>query len=817
MGTGAPVVWWMLFIDVAAVCAVLLMLYGPGSSRRRRIAASGFFVACMVGIGASGLLLGGRAVHSGVLAALVVAQVAGLAVGVWMLSREIRELRWRTDLARRAGAGRTHYADCATGVVGALGPDGVVRYMNRRGLDLIGLPEDQVVGRDAFELWGTKEAQVYGRSEFSDFCRTLGQVGGVAEYPVRTIHGERMMRWTRSAVLDAAGELIEIISYGEDVTDQRETEEQLRLESYLLDSVQDSVLLTAADGRVVYLNEAAHRLRGYTREEFLELEPLAWIAPEAMDETLLNRRRTLEEGTASYEALNVTKSGRRVPFEVRGQLVTYQGDPAILNISRDISARKRTEALMSQMAFNDPLTGLPNRRLVSERLRAALVQLDSHEAEGVAVVYVDIDELKVVNDTGGHDAGDQMIKVMGERLRMATREGDTLGRIGGDEFVLVLPGLESRSRAEDVAHRLLASVAEPVIIDGVTFRPSASIGICHGVREMSASEALKRADRAMYVAKAAGGSRFEVYDTRMEAAVSERFRLRNELAAALDAGELEVDYQLIVGTQSSKVSGVEALVRWRHPERGRMMPHEFIGIAEESSLIVPIGRWVLFEACAALARWRSAGLAVPRVSVNLSAVQLIDGDLVRDVGDALTFAGLRPHDLELEVTETAMMSRLSVAAPILEQLSTAGVSVALDDFGTGYSSLERLQGLPISALKIDRSFVSDLCSESGTHPIIDTILVLARKLGLRVVAEGVERPCHLDYLKREGCAEVQGYLFARPRGFDEVSTCLTDANGTVPVGVGPPCERIGSCKLRDLLGTEDVSRATRPVQVVSSR
>lgn len=815
MGTSGLVVWWMLFIDVAALLAVLLVLRGPSSSRRRTVAATSLLGAFALRISISGMLLSGQNTEGIVLGALMGAQAAGLGVGVGMLRREVGDLRWKAELAKRARAARTDFADGATSVVGSYGPDGVVRYMNPRGLELLGLSEDQVVGGNAFDLWGTEGAEADATTGFSEFCRTRGRTGGVAEYPVRTVHGMRIMRWTRSAVLDSSGDLTEVISYGEDVTLQRQTEEQLRFESYLLDSVQDSVLLTAMDGRVLYLNEAAHALRGYTREEFLALGPLGWIAPESMDETLANRRRVLELGSALYEALNVDRNGRCIPFEVRAQLVTYNGEHAILNVSRDISVRKRTEALMSQMAFNDPLTGLPNRRLVNERLRAALTELDGATSPGLAVVYVDIDELKAVNDTAGHDAGDQLIKTMAERLKRATRDDDTLGRIGGDEFVLLLPGLDAQSRAEDVARRLLKALAEPVTIDGVAFRPSASLGICHCVAGMSSNEALKRADRAMYVAKQAGGCRFEVYDHSMETAVSEQYRLRNELAAALDAGELEIDFQLMVDVQRSKVSGLEALVRWRHPTHGRMMPHEFIPIAEESSLIVPIGRWVLFEACAALSRLRSAGLCVPRVSVNLSPVQLVDGDLARDVAEALAFSGLQTQDLELEVTETAMISRATAAIPVLEELAASGVAIALDDFGIGYSSLERLQGLPISTLKIDRSFVSDLCSEASAYPIIDTILVLARKLNLRVVAEGVERECHLDYLQSEGCAEVQGFLFGRPCGFDEIAARLSRMNGRIPFDESPPCESVGLCKLGDLLGAGTAPRL--PVSDVAER
>lgn len=792
--------WTALLIHAVALSVIVFALRASSVRGRWRRAAVAFAAACVAGIAASLVLLGRSVTNQAdVLAFLRVVQATGVVWGALAFRAEAFDARRTSELLARIESVRSTYADGVAAVVATLDPDGTVRHMNRYGLELLGVAEDDVVGKDAFELWGTQAADIYARDEFERFCESGGQVGATLEYPVRTCIGERIVRWSRSAALNESGDVLQVISYGEDVTERRRTEESLRSESHLLDSVHDSVIVTRPDGRILYLNQAAHEMRGYTREEFLKLEPFSWIAPESQEDARENQRRTVvESGTALYEVMNVCKGGQRLPVEVRSQFVVFDGGPAIMNVSRDVSARRQAEELVSQMAYDDPLTGLPNRRLVSERLNGALAHLDRGDAVGLAVIYVDIDNLKAVNDTVGHDAGDQLIKIMGDRLSWVTRDGDTLGRVGGDEFVLIVPDLTAKAHAEDIALRLLEFSSETMEIGGLTVRPSASIGICHCERGMQASEALKRADRAMYVAKKAGGDRFEVYEPSMETAISERFRTKNELADAVDRGELEIHYQTIITADSSRLAGVEALVRWRHPTRGVLGPEEFMDIAEESGLIVPMGRWILFEACGTLARWRQAGIAVPRVAVNLSAVQMIDGDLIHEVSEVLAHTGLKPEDLELEITETAMMREIDMVSPVFEQLRAMGVGLALDDFGTGHSSLERLQGLPISILKIDRSFVSDLCAESDSHPIIDTILVLASKLHLRTVAEGVEKPCHLEYLRHAGCDHVQGYLFSHPCSAFEIEEVLAGGNTTIEPGPSKPCHRGGSCKLHRL-------------------
>jgi diguanylate cyclase (GGDEF)-like protein/PAS domain S-box-containing protein len=797
---GYPIIYWVtLAIYGLAFLVVVFALAKPGVPPRWRRAALAFGAACIAGVILALIAtVPTLSQGAGIVSLLWILQAAGFIGCALAFRAEVRDTLTTSELLAGIETVRAAYADGVEAVVATLEPDGTVRHMNRYGLELLGLSEEEVVGRDAFTLWGTEQAKTQARREFDLFCESAGQLGSSQEYPVQVPRGRRILRWSRSAVLSESGEVTQIISYGEDVTEQRHMEDSLRSESYLLDSVHDSVIVTRLNGEILYLNHAAHAMRGYTRDEFLDLDPYSWIAPESFKHALENQQLAIDSGTALYEDMNIRKDGQRFPVETRSQLVVFGDEEAIVKVSRDISARRHAEDLVSRMAFDDPLTGLPNRRLVSERLKSAIAELDAGADEGVAIIYVDVDNLKAVNDTVGHDAGDQLIKIMGDRLSWVTRDGDTLGRVGGDEFVLVLPQLSSRNHAEDIAGRLLDFAADVLDIGGLTVRPTASIGIYHCEPGTSASESLKRADRAMYVAKKAGGNRFAVYDPSMETAISERFRMKNELADAVEQGQLEILYQTLVRTDTREVTGVEALVRWRHPERGLLAPEHFMDIAEESSLIVPIGRWILFEACSTLARWRKAGINIPRVSVNLSAVQLIDGDLVHEVSEVLAHTGLDPGDLELEITETAVMRSIDVVTPVFMKLRAMGVGLALDDFGTGHSSLERLQGLPISTLKIDRSFVSDLCAESGFHPIIDTILVLGSKLKLRTVAEGVETTCQLGYLERAGCDEVQGFLFCRPCTAAEVGRMLREGGMRVSPGPPTPCERGEGCELHRL-------------------
>jgi diguanylate cyclase (GGDEF)-like protein len=422
-------------------------------------------------------------------------------------------------------------------------------------------------------------------------------------------------------------------------------------------------------------------------------------------------------------------------------------------------------------ATHDPLTGLGNRALYSERVRQAIHATATTPARA-AVLCIDLDDFKTVNDSLGHAAGDRMLQEIGDRLRHVVRRADSVARLGGDEFaVLVLD--EPADAALEVADRLLAAISAPLTLDGgVVLQPSASIGIAYGEPDESVESLLRDADVAMYIAKNAGKSRWEVYRPGMRQRVVDRFELRSDLANALDRGELVLHYQPIIEVDSGRVSGIEALVRWEHPTKGRIEPGRFIGIAEETGLIVPIGRWILREACRR-AQQLDPSERGPRVAVNVSAVQLRSPDLFDDVTDALAVSGLAPNRLLLELTESAMIDDYDTAAVRLGQIRALGVRIALDDFGAGYTSLRQLQRFPVDVVKLDQSFINTtMAHDSG---VLDGLIALATSLGLDTVGEGIEETQQLSRLREAQCRYAQGYLFSRPVPSDELDAALAAA------------------------------------------
>jgi diguanylate cyclase (GGDEF)-like protein/PAS domain S-box-containing protein len=694
---------------------------------------------------------------------------------------------------------RNSYLDSVAAIVVTVTPKGVIRHVNRYGLELLGVNEQEIVGEEAFSVITPPAFRDDVAADFRQFVATAGSVSSTAEYPVLTRLGERTVRWRRSALLTEYGEIAGVISYGEDVTEHLRMEESLKSESHLLDSVQDSVVVTALDGAFLYVNQAAYELRGYGREEFLALPPLEWIAPESRDHALQQQQKTIDQGGALYEVVNECRDGRRLPMEVRSHLVEFEGQPAIVNVSRDISARRQAEDLVTQMAFRDPLTGLANRRLVRNRLSQSLL-LHGGKPFDIVIMYIDVDNLKAVNDTVGHEGGDKLILAIGERLDSVVREGDTLGRVGGDEFVAVMMGIQSKRQVSEVAQRMLDCLAEPLLIEGYSIPASVSIGIAACPVGLTPDEAFKRADRAMYVAKREGGARFAHYSESMEAAISERFTRRNELENALKRNEFVLHYQPIISTESRRIVGAEALIRWNHPAKGLLPAESFLPLADESGLMTPIGRWVLRTAIEQLGEWTRKGVDVPRIAVNLSPPELLEADLAAEVAELLECHGLPARRLELEITETAAMQRIEETMPVLERLRNMGVRIALDDFGTGHSSLGRLGQLPITTLKIDKSFVSALCSGAISHPIVDTVLVLASNLNLTAVAEGVESRCHFEYLRRRGCSEIQGFLIARPSGAEAFEELVASGPPAFNSALDGHCDR-PDCELREEVGS----------------
>jgi len=425
--------------------------------------------------------------------------------------------------------------------------------------------------------------------------------------------------------------------------------------------------------------------------------------------------------------------------------------------------RKRYQVQLERQANYDALTGLPNRNLLHDRLRQAVHS--QRAPRNIAVVFMDLDHFKFVNDSLGHSVGDKLLKSMGERLRSVLREGDTVGRVGGDEFVLILNDQSNEEVIFRAMQRISAKVAEPLTIDGKELYVTASAGISLYPQDgRDVDTLLKNADAAMYRAKEHGRSNFQFYTSEMNERVNDRLALEHALRRALERQEFTLHYQQKVDLRSGEIIGAEALVRWLHPEWALVRPARFIPIAEETGLIVQLGEWVIHEACRQARAWQLAGLKPGVVSVNLSARQFRAEGLVRTVSRILQETGLEPAGLEMELTESMVMHNVESAIATLQGLKSLGVGLSVDDFGTGYSSLSYLKNLPIDTLKIDRSFVRDIGTgaEAEDGVLAAAIISLAHALDLQVIAEGVETDAQLHFLKRHGCDQVQGFLYGEP-------------------------------------------------------
>jgi diguanylate cyclase (GGDEF)-like protein len=429
---------------------------------------------------------------------------------------------------------------------------------------------------------------------------------------------------------------------------------------------------------------------------------------------------------------------------------------------------EKTEQLSFQ-AMHDALTGLPNRALVLDRAEQMLARARRQDTP-IATMFIDVDGFKHVNDTFGHAAGDQFLQIIAARLSSVVRETDTVGRLGGDEFVVLVEGETMSAGAELVAERLLTVLRQPVEFDGALGRPqscSVSIGVAVGQRS-TADELLRDADLAMYQAKQAGKDRYVLFDESMQTDSADRIELDTDLRDALANDQLYLLYQPTFDLQTQAVTGVEALIRWAHPDRGVVAPDVFIPLAEENAMIIPIGRWVLEQACQQAAAWHATGHTIG-MSVNVSARQLEHDEFVAEVRDALADNGLPPHALTLEITETVLMRDATAAAIRLRALKALGVRIAIDDFGTGYSSLAYLRQFPVDALKIDRSFITGISSSREASALMHTLIQLGKALGLETLGEGIEEHAQLEQLKHEECDSGQGFLFARPLDVDAVT------------------------------------------------
>jgi diguanylate cyclase (GGDEF)-like protein/PAS domain S-box-containing protein len=535
----------------------------------------------------------------------------------------------------------------------------------------------------------------------------------------------------------------------------------------LVQNASDVVTILAPDTTVTYASTAAKQVWAMDPEALLGTQAFALVHPDDIPAarahladalkqpaTNITTELRIQHGDGSWRDCKVVANNLLQQPAVAGVVVTYS----------DITERKQFEQQLKQLAFHDSLTGLPNRALFSDRLEQALAHGD-RDFRPVGVLFLDVDNFKVVNDSLGHQQGDALLTEMAARIRDCVRAEDTVARLGGDEFTVLLEGVSTDAAATEMAERIVNALSRPIVLERREVFVTVSIGVALSApRHDSPDTLLRNADLAMYRAKSDGKARIAVFDRSMETRAVERMEIEIEMRSALERGEFEVYYQPIFSLADQRITELEALVRWRKPSGRLILPINFIPVAEETGLIVPLGQWVRDKACDQTRRWQDQYPADPPlgISVNLSARQFQNPHLIDDVAATLTRTGLDPHSLKLEVTESVAMQDPEATALTLRALKELGLRLAIDDFGTGYSSLSYLQRFPVDTLKIDRTFVNGLGSNSQNEAIVQSVITLARALNLSTTGEGIETASQQEHLRALGCDMGQGFLFARP-------------------------------------------------------
>jgi diguanylate cyclase (GGDEF)-like protein/PAS domain S-box-containing protein len=563
--------------------------------------------------------------------------------------------------------------------------------------------------------------------------------------------------------------------------ERRAADVRIRDQATLLDKARDAIIVRGMDHRILYWNKSAERLYGWTMEEAVgkSVRDLLYGDYSLFDGAII---QVLETGEWSGEIPKHRKDGSTVMVESRWTLMkdVFGMSHSIFAIDTDITERKAAENDILRLAFYDPLTGLPNRLLLQDRLRLALVSSDHRHSRG-ALLYVDLDNFKVINDTLGHEKGDLLLQQVAHRLISCVRESDVVARLGGDEFIVMLTDMQDSEEdvavhAKSVADKILEALRGPFKLDGNEQYSGASIGITlFQDRHDTVGELLKRADLAMYQAKAMGRNNIRFFNQEMQAAVSARATLESDLRQALRENQFQLYYQPQMNHKGRMV-GMEALVRWQHPVHGMVSPANFIATTEETALILPLGQWVLQSACEQLEAWAAQpSMALLSIAVNVSARQFHHEHFLDQTLAIIDKSGVNPARLKLELTESVLLDDLETTIAKMAALKEKGVGFSLDDFGTGYSSLSYLKRLPLDQLKIDRSFVRDVLTDSNDAVIACAIVSLAQSLGLEVIAEGVETKGQRDFLDHHDCHLYQGYFFSPPLSADQVETFIREA------------------------------------------
>ncbi len=566
----------------------------------------------------------------------------------------------------------------------------------------------------------------------------------------------------------------------------------------LTNNIKDVIFVLDMNFNYTYVSPSIKIMRGYEPEEVMKQTLYDSFAPSSRDAAMRalygimaleeSGSRDLIERTLQLEVER--KDGTTVWTETKFSFVRDKNSRTvgILGVSRDITERKHAEERIQYLATHDILTGLPNRMMFSRLLNQAIESARRHERQ-FAILFVDLDRFKIINDTMGHDAGDELLKEMAKRFRQSLRavdvvgrpqeKNDIVGRLGGDEFIILIEEVSNLNQVATLAQRVLSAAMKPMVILGEECRVTASIGISVYPSDGDDEQTLMRnADMAMYFAKEEGKNNFQFYSQNTQSQAFERLSIETNLRKALERNELYLEYQAKMNFKTGAITGVEALLRWKNPILGLVTPTQFIPVAEETGMIVPIGRWVIKTACAQNIAWQRQGLPPVRMAVNLSLRQLMDDKLLEDITAALNDSGMAPNLLEMEITESMVMYKPERLIEALTKIKNMGVRLALDDFGTGYSSLAHVKQFPIDTLKIDRSFIRNLSQNSEDKAIIEAIIAMGKTLSLNVVAEGVETMAQDEFLREHICDEMQGYYFSKPVAPDQFADLLRKNSAT---------------------------------------
>ncbi|MEG3639241.1 EAL domain-containing protein [Magnetococcus sp. PR-3] len=569
----------------------------------------------------------------------------------------------------------------------------------------------------------------------------------------------------RFPIMNAQGEATGVGCISTDITESKKTQESLLLARRVIESTNESIMITDPNGVILDVNSAFEEMTEFGREEAIGNKPsLLKSGRHAVDFYKEMWETLLLTGQWEGEVWDRRKSGDVFPKRLAISAVKNSDGMTqyYVGISTDITTQKATEEKLQQLAFFDPLTNLPNRTLFRDRLTHEIDQA-ARRKDQFAVLFIDLDRFKHVNDSLGHDVGDELLIQVSKRIEACLRRSDTVARLGGDEFTVILSTESNPHIYAQIAEKIISELRQPFHIRDRQLYIGASIGIVSYPAEGLTYEQLtKNADTAMYRAKAAGGSSYRFFSSEMDEENMSRLSLEEELHMAMERDELALHYQPKVDLVSNSVVGVEALIRWYHPSKGTVSPVQFIPLAEENGLIIPIGQWVLETACQQARTWLDQGIDSVRVAVNLSGRQFQNPNLLDEIQVTLDRFNLPRGSIELEITESVAMDDVEKTVAIVERMRAMGLHISVDDFGTGYSSLSYLKKLPLDCLKVDQSFVRDLMSDSDDAAIVDSIISLARSMNLSVVAEGVETLDQLSFLKEKDCDEVQGYFFSKP-------------------------------------------------------